>query len=91
VDSPTAAIGVAYVEHTSTGPTRSVTRVGGVPAGTDTQPVSNDWEKCSTMPLSGGAAAADGRPRSASTARPTLPTNDIFVHLPTGMGRKSKR
>ncbi|GAA4701305.1 hypothetical protein GCM10023349_17920 [Nocardioides conyzicola] len=77
--------GVAYVEQTSTWPTLSVMRVGGVPGGTDTQPVNSVWEKCSTMPTTGGAATG-ARPRSRPAALPNLPTNDTLLHLPAGPG-----
>jgi hypothetical protein len=59
VDPLIAPPGVAYVEHTSTGPTFNVTRVGGEPAGTETHPVSNVWETCSTIPVVDAAAVRD--------------------------------
>src|SRR6478752_357171 len=75
VDPLIAPPGVAYVEQTSTAPTLSVTRVGAVSAGTDTQPVTRVWEKCSTMPV-GAAVAKAGSPRRPLAAPRSLPTSD---------------
>ncbi|GAA4722327.1 hypothetical protein GCM10023350_00490 [Nocardioides endophyticus] len=71
VDPRIAPPGVAYVEHTPTGPTFSVTRVGGASAGTETHPVSRVWEKCSTIPVVDAASVRDAPGRS----RPAIPRN----------------
>lgn len=83
--------GVAYVEHTSTGPTRSVTLVGGVSGGTDTHPVRRLSEKCSTIPTGAGAdpGPGDGSPRRTLAALPNLLTSVTLIHLPAGAGRSS--
>src|SRR4051812_21373369 len=73
--------GVAYVEHTSTGPTIRRTRVGAVPAGTDTQPVSRVCEKCSTTPVVAEAGRADGALPPRLSLRATLRANDTCEPL----------
>jgi hypothetical protein len=76
VDPLIAPPGVANVEHTSTGPTFSVTRVGGESEGTDTHPVRRVREKCSTTPGGGDGAARERAGRSRLDSSRNVRTTD---------------